>query len=816
MTGYLRWFSQVDGDDVALVGGKNAALGEMCQGMAAEGVPVPNGFAVTADAYRDLVRENGLAPRLRAALADLTGNDTRSLAAAASVCRSLIRDAPLPNGLADEIHAAYRELESQYGSGLSVAVRSSATAEDLPEASFAGQHDSFLNVGGGDALITAIRDCLASLFTDRAVKYRIDHGFEHDRVALSVGVMKMVRSDRGSSGVMFTLDTESGFRDVVLINAAYGLGENVVQGTVDPDELYVHKPTLAKGFHNIVRRRLGAKDSRLVYGEGNRVCRQPTEAAERERFALSDHQAMRLAQMAVRIEAHMSQRAGHNVPMDIEWALDGLDGELYVVQARPETVASRRRTDMLISFRLLERQQPLTSGRAVGQSVASATVRVVRGPDDLTAFQPGEVLVAEATTPDWGTVMRKAAALVTDHGGRTCHAAIVARELDIPAVVGCGDATTVLADGDLVTVACCEGETGAVYPGRLAFERTETPLTGSDRPRTRMMVNLGNPDTAFRTACLPCDGVGLARLEFIITEHVKVHPMAAAHPERLSSAQARAQLEELARDHESPAAYFVNSLSEGVSNIAAAFYPRPVIVRLSDFKTNEYAKLLGGADFEPAEPNPMLGFRGAARYAHPAYEHGFALECAAMKRLRDDMGFTNVKLMIPFCRRLQEARLVLDAMSRRGLARGINGLEIYMMCEIPNNVMLIDEFAELFDGFSIGSNDLTQLTLGVDRDSETVAFDFDERDPGLLKMLKLAVEGAQRSGVPCGICGQAPSDYPEVAEYLVQLGIDSISLNPDSLLATSRRVLELERASAGRASRQPARSPPPFSGAAPG
>lgn len=789
---YVRWFADLGLDDVGRVGGKNASLGELHRTLSAADIPVANGFAVTADAYRTLIDTSGLRARLRDALAG-TEAGGEALARAAKTCRDLIYQAPLPDGLEAEIIEAHGRLEAEYGPELTVAVRSSATAEDLPEASFAGQHDSFLNVRGGAALIEAVRRCLASLFTDRAVQYRINHGFDHMDVALSVGVMKMVRSDLASSGVIFTLDTESGFRDVVLITAAYGLGESIVQGSVDPDELYVHKPTLALGYRNIVRRRIGSKAVRMVYGdEGAATRNEPTSAEEQARFAVTDDEAVRLAEMAVRIETHYSEQAGRDVPMDIEWAKDGLDGELYIVQARPETVASRRRADQLVSYRLERGGAVLTSGRAVGQAAVAGPVRVIRGADDLAAFRDGEVLVAEATTPDWGTVLRRAAALVTNRGGRTCHAAIVARELDIPAVVGCGDATASLADGATVTVACCEGETGRVYDGALPIERTQTDLSNLGRPRTAMMVNVGNPDIAFRVACMPNDGVGLARLEFIIDEYVRLHPMAAAHPDRVTDPSARADIDALTAGYDSPAEFFVARLAEGVANIAAAFYPKPVVVRLSDFKTNEYARLLGGSDFEPEEPNPMLGFRGAARYAHPAYEDGFALECAAMRRVRGDMGLTNVKLMIPFCRRVEEARAVLDCMARHGLERGAGGLEIYVMCEIPNNVILIDAFAELFDGFSIGSNDLTQLTLGVDRDSELVAFDFDERDPGVLKMLEMAVVGAHRNGRYCGICGQAPSDYPEVAEFLVRIGIDALSLNPDSLLPTTRRVVDLE------------------------
>jgi len=796
MAGYIRWFAEIGARDVALVGGKNASLGEMYQHLRGEGLPVPNGFAVTAEAYRALLAENQLEAALRRELADVDLDDAASLSRAARRCREAVYDARLPDGLSDQIIAAHHKLEDEYGADLTVAVRSSATAEDLPEASFAGQHDSYLNVAGGSALLEAYRRCLASLFTERAIQYRAKHGFDHLHVALSVCIMKMVRSDLGASGVIFTLDTESGHPGVVLITAAYGLGENIVQGTVDPDEFYVHKETLRQGHRWVLRRQLGDKKLRMVYAErqaARPTRNQPTAPEERGRYCISDSEVVNLAEMSLKIEDHYSSLASRPVPMDIEWARDGVDGQLYVVQARPETVASRRRGDVLVSYDLSADAPPIVTGRAVGQSVVAAPVRVVRDPEDLSEFRDGEVLVADSTTPDWGAVMRKAAALITNRGGRTCHAAIVARELDIPAVVGCGNATEVLTDGQLVTVSCAQGETGRVYEGALPFDRTETDLSGLSRPRTKMMMNLGNPDVAFQTAGIPNDGVGLARLEFIISDHVRMHPMAAVHPERLTSESDRRAIAALSRNDRDPREYFVRTLAEGVATIAAAFYPNPVVVRLSDFKTNEYARLLGGSVFEPAEENPMLGFRGAARYAHPAYEEGFALECAAMRRVREEMGFTNVKLMIPFCRRVDEAERVLACMAKHGLERGRAGLEIYVMCEIPNNVILIDEFARHFDGFSIGSNDLTQLTLGVDRDSETVAFDFDERDPGVMKMLEMAVAGAKRNGRHSGICGQAPSDYPEVAEFLVRAGIDSLSLNPDSVLSTTLAILDLEQ-----------------------
>lgn len=792
---FIRWFGELGAADLPLVGGKNASLGEMYQMLSTQGVPVPNGFALTTDVYRELLDASGIAGKIGELLADLDVDDVNALHRCGRRCRALIYDAPFPETAAAEVLSALEVLEAEYGADLRLAVRSSATAEDLPEASFAGQHDSFLNVSGGRALIDACRHCLASLFTDRAIRYRADRGFDHMKVALSVGVMKMVRADLASSGVIFTIDTESGFPDVVLLTAAFGLGENVVQGTVDPDEYFVHKPTFGAGHRHVLRRRLGEKQVRMICGRrrrGSETHNEPTPGADRRRFALTDGEVLALTDHALTIENHMSRLAGRPVPMDIEWAKDGIDGKLYIVQARPETVASRRSSTELERFQLLERGEVLATGRAVGTAIATGTARVIRHRRDLEDFQSGEVLIAENTAPDWGTVVKRAAAVVTNRGGRTCHAAIVAREIGIPAVVGCGDATERITTGTEVTVSCAGGETGTVFGGLLTFERKLTDLSSLPRPKTQIMVNVGNPDIAFRTAMLPNDGVGLARLEFIIAESIGVHPMALAHPEKITDESLRTRLLEITRDYRSPGEFFIARLAEGVATIAAAFYPKPVIVRLSDFKMNEYARLLGGEDFEQSEDNPMIGFRGASRYAHPAYRDGFALECAALKRVRDDMGFTNVRVMVPFCRRVAEAEAVLALMAEHGLKRGENSLEIFVMCEIPNNVILIDDFARLFDGFSIGSNDLTQLTLGVDRDSELVAFDFDERDPGVMKMLELAVTGAHRNGRYCGICGQAPSDYPEVAEFLVGLGIDSLSLNPDSVLATTQRILALE------------------------
>lgn len=793
---FIRWFAELGVGDVPLVGGKNASLGEMFRELGAQGVRVPNGFAVTAEAYRATLEQGDAWDRLHAALDGLDPGNVDDLARRAHAAREIVYGTPLPSGLASQIVDAYKALRQQYGEALTVAVRSSATAEDLPTASFAGQHETFLNVSGEARLLDSVRRCYASLFTERAIMYRIEHGFDHFKVLLSAGVMKMVRADLAASGVCFSLDTESGFRDVVLITGAYGLGENVVQGTVDPDEFYVFKPTLQAGKRAVLRRTLGGKEIRMVYARaaGRDATRNmPVARQDQQRFCLSDTEVLELAEATMRIETHYSARAGRPTPMDVEWAKDGIDGQLYIVQARPETVASRKSAAMLDEYVLEAQGAAIASGRAVGAGVVSGRANVVADVSELGRFRRGEILVADTTMPDWGTVMKQAAAVVTNRGGRTCHAAIVARELGIPAVVGCNDATEKIRSGDEVTVSCSEGDTGRVYAGMLPFHKTSTDLSALPMPGTRLMINIGNPDLAFQLSFLPNDGVGLARMEFIVAEHIRAHPMALAHPERVADLAERERIIELARAYPSPADYFVSRLSEGVGTIAAAFYPKPVIVRMSDFKTNEYASLLGGRWFEPVEANPMIGFRGAARYTHPAYADGFALECRAMKRVRGDMGLDNVRLMIPFCRRVEEARRVLDAMAGMGLARGEDGLEIHVMCEIPNNVLQIDAFAALFDGFSIGSNDLTQLVLGVDRDSDIVSFDFDERDRGVLDMLRLAVEGAKRCGRHVGICGQAPSDYPELAAFLVRQGIDSISLNPDSVIRTIRTLLDVEQ-----------------------
>ncbi|MFI4868139.1 MAG: phosphoenolpyruvate synthase [Steroidobacterales bacterium] len=802
MEGYqfIRFFRDIGIDDVGLVGGKNAALGEMYRELTGKGVKVPNGFAITAQAYRSMLDAANAWEPLRAALDGLKPDDTEDLRRRGARARAIIHDAPLPAAMQAEILQAYRQLQAEYGFAVGVAVRSSATAEDLPTASFAGQQETYLNVRDEAALLEACKCCFASLFTDRAIHYRIDQHFDHLRVALSIGVMKMVRSDLAASGIMFSLDTESGFRDVILISAAYGLGENIVQGNIDPDDFYVFKPTLARGCREILRRELGSKKLKLVYAggpaatfaAGNSTRNVDTTAAEQQRFCLSDAEVLRLADYAQVIEQHFSARAGRAVPMDMEWAKDGTDGELYLLQARPETVASQKATHLIDEYSLKGSGPVLLSGRAIGSRIGSGRAHVIASAAQMGEFVSGEVLVTDNTTPDWEPIMKRAAAIVTNRGGRTCHAAIVARELGIPALVGTGTATEVLHTGELLTVACSGGETGHVYKGSIPFDIQHIDVSGLPKTRTQIMLILGNPEIAFQCSFLPNDGVGLARMEFIVSEYVQAHPMALLHPDKVMDAKERQALLQLTRNYPRPADFFVERLSEGIATIAAAFYPKPVILRMSDFKSNEYASLLGGHWFEPVEANPMLGFRGAARYSHPAYREGFGLECAAVKRVRERMGLTNLKIMIPFCRRVPEAERTLSTLREFGLERGRNGVEVYVMCEIPNNVLQIDAFARQFDGFSIGSNDLTQLTLGVDRDSELVAFDFDERDAGVMQLLRLAVEGCQRNHRHSGICGQAPSDFPEVAEYLVRLGIDSISLNPDSIVATVRRIAALE------------------------
>jgi len=791
---FIRFFSEITIKDVPLVGGKNASLGEMYQSLTPQGIQVPNGFAVTAEAYRATLDQSNVWPSLREILSNLNPENVEDLARRAACARDIIYRAALPQEIAKEIKEALEDLAIEYGQDLTVAVRSSATAEDLPNASFAGQHDTYLNIHGAAAVLDSIQHCFASLFTDRAIRYRIDNGFDHLKVFNSVGVMKMVRSDLASSGVIFTIDTETGFKDVVFITGAYGLGENIVQGAVDPDEFYVFKPTLRNGKKAVLKRTLGAKKIKMILSDSGPITTRntPTTTEERETFCINDNEIVFLAEQALLIEDHYSQSAGSHRPMDIEWAKDGLDGKIYIVQARPETVASQQNYNYIEEYKIINHGLLKAEGRAVGGKIVSGKARIIESASELSLFEPGEILIAQTTSPDWGTVMKSAKAIVTDRGGRTCHAAIVARELGIPAVVGTDIATQQIKTGEFVSVSCAEGEVGKIYEGKIDFEIEKTNITNLSKPNTHIMMNIGNPDLAFRHSMLPNDGVGLARMEFIIAETIKAHPMALIHPNRLDAQDLR-EIQKLTKNYPDPSNYFIEKLSQGVATIAAAFYPKPVIVRMSDFKTNEYASLIGGKIFEYKEENPMIGFRGASRYSHPSYKEAFALECLAMKRVRNDFGLINVKLMIPFCRRIDEAKQVLQTLETHGLKRGDKGLEIFVMCEIPNNVILIDGFSKYFDGFSIGSNDLTQLTLGVDRDSEIVAFDFDERDEGVKELIRMAVEGAKRNGRPIGICGQAPSDYPEIAEFLVRLGINSISLNPDTVLKTTKQILSVEQ-----------------------
>ena len=797
---YIRWFKDIRLGDIPIVGGKNASLGEM-YGELSGVVRVPNGFAVTAQAYWHTVQ--GVKEKLQEALSSLDKTRIDEFSIKAKRARDLVIEAGIPDDLWAEIRESYDALCREYGDETTdVAVRSSATAEDLPTASFAGQQETFLNIRGHTALKEACSKCFASLFTDRAISYRIDNGFDHFKVALSIGVMKMVRSDLATSGVIFTLDTETGFRDVVFITASYGLGENIVQGAVNPDEYYVFKPALKQGFRPIIKKSLGEKKIKMVYGlGGTKTLTRNIEVpeADRRRFCLSAAEVLKLADYAVKIEDYYSDRAGRLQPMDIEWAKDGITGDIFIVQARPETVQSQRAMDVLETYRLDKRGRELARGKSVGEKIANGKGRVIPDAAHLHDFRPGEILVANTTTPDWEPVMKTAAAIVTNRGGRTCHAAIVARELGIPAVVGAEGATEKIRVGQEITVSCSEGEEGIVFEGAMPFHVERLSLKEIRRPKTKIMMNLGNPEEAFSLYMIPNDGVGLARMEFIINSYIKVHPMCLVHPERVVDESIKKEIDELTYGYPDKEEYFVEKLSEGVGTIAAAFYPKHVIVRLSDFKTNEYASLIGGRYFEPGEENSMIGFRGASRYYNDKYREGFALECRALKRVREEMGLTNLIIMVPFCRRIGESEKVLAEMEKNGLKRGENGLEVYIMCEIPNNVMLIDEFSKLFDGFSIGSNDLTQLILGVDRDSELVAHDFDERDPGVMKTISLAIKGARRNGRHIGICGQAPSDYPDFAEFLVREGIDSISLNPDSVLKITLRILELEDRATGRA-----------------
>ena len=788
-------FSEIRIEDVPLVGGKNASLGEMFRELKSKGVRVPDGFAVTAEAYREFLRTTGLDRKIRELLKGLDANNAENLQQRGRAVREAILKEEIPEGIRNEIFAAYDRLSEGRAGGIDVAVRSSATAEDLPNASFAGQQETFLNVHGEPQLLDACRRCFASLFTDRAISYREHQGFDHFQVALSIGVQRMVRSDLASSGVMFSIDTESGFKDAVLINAAWGLGENVVQGAVNPDEFYVFKPTLAQGFKPILQKKTGSKEFKMVYdsGGGKLVKNIPVSEAERSAFCIGDEDILTLARWAVTIEEHYTQKKGSACPMDMEWAKDGITGELFIVQARPETVQSQRDTTKLEVYSLQEKGKVLIEGRSVGERIATGTVRVVKSAANLSLVKQGDILVTDRTDPDWEPAMKKAAAIVTNRGGRTCHAAIISRELGLPAVVGTLDGTEKLKNGEVVTVSCAEGDTGRVYAGQLKFSKETLNFSGNERPKTKVMINVANPEEAFRTSQVPNDGVGLARMEFIINSYIKIHPLALLNYDKLTDRAVIGQIDQLTKGYADKAQFFVDELARGVAMIGAAFYPHDVIVRMSDFKSNEYANLIGGAIYEPTEENPMIGFRGASRYYHEKYRDGFALECRAMKKVREEMGLSNVKLMIPFCRTVDEGKKVLAEMEKHGLKRGENGLEVYVMCEIPSNVILADEFSKIFDGFSIGSNDLTQLILGIDRDSEIVAPIFDERNPAVKTMIANVIKAARANGRKIGICGQAPSDYPEFAEFLVREGIHSISLNPDAALKTTAHILKVEK-----------------------
>ena len=790
------WFDELQLKDIPEVGGKNASLGEMRQNLQKKGVNIPDGYAVTAHAYRYLIESAGIWDKIKEILKDLDTHDIRNLSARGRKVRSLIYNAKMPGDLRDEIVKAYRRLCEEYGENTDVAVRSSATAEDLPDASFAGQQETFLNIRGEEALIDACKRCFASLFTDRAISYRFDKGFDHESVFLSIGVQKMVRSDIGASGVIFSIDTESGFKDAVLITSSYGLGETVVQGTVNPDEFYVFKPTLRQGFRPIVQKKLGTKEIKMIYSrkkglESTEI--KPVPRAQRDVFSISDDEIITLAQWACIIEDHYSAEAGYFKPMDIEWGRDGVTGELFILQARPETVQSQKDANVLESYVLLEHRKPLVTGTAVGSKIGSGAVNVIHSVADIKNFRKGEVLVTDMTDPDWEPIMKIAAAIVTNKGGRTCHAAIVSRELGVPCIVGTGRGTEALKKSVEATVSCAEGETGNVYDGLLKYDVRRVNLQNLQRPRTKIMMNVGNPENAFDIANIPNDGVGLARLEFIINQYVRIHPMALVQFEKVKDRKVRREIEALTKGYENRTDFFVDKLAQGIAKIAAAFYPNDVITRMSDFKSNEYANLIGGKYFEPVEENPMIGWRGASRYYDDKYRDGFALECRAIKKVRGEMGLKNVKPMIPFCRTVEEGKRVIEVMRDNGIVQGEDGLEIYMMVEIPSNVILVEEFAKIFDGFSIGSNDLTQLTLGLDRDSAQVSHIFNERNQAVLTLVRDVITKARKLGKKIGICGQAPSDYPEFARFIVECGIDSMSLNADTVIKTTLDIIETEK-----------------------
>jgi pyruvate, water dikinase len=784
LTANILWLHDLRLTDLAQVGGKNSSLGEMIGQLANLGVSVPGGFATTSDAFKDFIAHNDLHQRIFDRLAALDVEDVPALNAAGDEIRGWVIDAPLHPELDRDIRSAYRKLSEENGGGnIAVAVRSSATAEDLPDASFAGQQETFLNVTGEDDVVRKVKEVFASLYNDRAIAYRVHHGFKHEDVFLSAGVQLMVRSDVGASGVLFTLDTESGFREVVFITSSYGLGENVVQGAVNPDEFYVYKPTLAKGKPAILRRSLGSKQIRMVYSDapGERVRNEDTPAELRGRFSISDEDVHELARQALTIEKHYER------PMDIEWAKDGVSGKLFIVQARPETVKSRGHATQVERFQLLERGEVIAEGRAIGQKIGSGVARVVRNLADMNRVQPGDVLVADMTDPDWEPVMKRAAAIVTNRGGRTCHAAIIARELGVPAVVGTGNGLDAISDGQEVTVSCSEGDTGFIYGSALPFERTTADLAQMPPAPLKIMMNVANPERAFDFAMLPNAGIGLARLEMIIASHIGVHPKALLEYDT-QDAETKKKIDAKMSGYASPVDFYVDRLAEGIATITASVAPNPVIVRLSDFKSNEYANLIGGARYEPHEENPMIGFRGASRYVDPSFKDAFGLECRAVRKVRNEMGLDNLWVMIPFVRTPGEGRAVIEVLAENGLRRGEDDLKVIMMCEVPSNALLADEFLDIFDGFSIGSNDLTQLTLGLDRDSAVVAHLFDERDPAVKKMLSMAITAARAKGKYIGICGQGPSDHPDLAIWLMEQGIESVSLNPDTVVDTWLRM----------------------------
>ena len=791
----VLWFDQIGIEDVRYVGGKNASLGEMYRLLTPRGISIPNGFAVTARAYRLFLERSGIIEQIRGILSDLNTHNVNQLQEKGHRIRELIRHAEMPPEVKEAILEGYYHLCLQCGENTDVAVRSSATAEDLPDASFAGQQETYLNIRGNNDLLFACRNCFASLFTNRAISYRTDKGFDHFSVSLSIGVQKMVRSDKACSGVMFSIDTETGFKDAVFINGSYGLGENIVQGAVNPDEYYVFKPTLRSGYRPIIKKKVGSKEIKMIYTqEGNKTTKNvPVPEEERKRLVLNDDEILTLARWAVIIEDHYSAKAGYFKPMDMEWAKDGVSNQLFIVQARPETVMSQRDRNVLETYVLKEKGRLICSGSSVGDKIGQGRAHVIRSVHNIADFRKGEVLVTDMTDPDWEPIMKIASAIVTNRGGRTCHAAIVSRELGIPCIVGTNKATEMIKDGEDVTVSCAEGAVGNVYAGLLKFEIERVDVKSLPVPKTRIMMNIGNPEQAFEQSFIPNQGVGLAREEFIINSYVKVHPMALLDFDRVSDEAARREINEVTYGYADKAQFFVDRLAEGIAMIAAAFYPKDVIVRLSDFKTNEYANLIGGHAFEPREENPMIGWRGASRYYSDGYKRAFALECRALLKVRNEMGLTNVKVMIPFCRTVEEGKKVIAEMAANGLKRGENGLEVYVMCEIPSNVVLADQFCEIIDGFSIGSNDLTQLTLGLDRDSALVSHIYDERNEAVKRLIAEVIKTAREHRRKIGICGQAPSDFPEFAEFLVECGIDSISLNPDTVIKTTLKIAEKER-----------------------